>query len=219
MLMIVFTVFFARLAKVPTSDVPYPLFAYAGLLPWTMFAAAVTQAAQSVVNSERLITKVYFPRLVIPLAAIGSAVVDAAIAGGLLLVLMGWYGYWPGPGIMLAAGLLMVLVLAAAGVGTLLAALNVSFRDFRYVVPFLMQVWMFATPTIYMEPSAKDSSTVDTLLLANPIAPLIASFRAALLGGPVPWTSLGIAFAGSLLLFFLGLHCFRRMEDSFADIL
>jgi lipopolysaccharide transport system permease protein len=149
----------------------------------------------------------------------GTAVVDAAIASGLLVVLMAWYGVWPGPGLLLAAAVLLCLLAAAAGVGSLLAALNVSYRDFRYVVPFVMQVWMFATPTIYMDPRANGVGRMDYLLLANPVSPLVASFRAAVLGGPIPWTALGIAAAASLAIFLIGTLCFRRMEDGFADVL
>ncbi len=186
LLMVVFTIFFARMAKVPAGDWPYPLFVYAGLLPWTFFSTAISQAAQSVVASERLITKVYFPRLAIPFAAVGAAVVDSAIAFTLLLGMMAWYGVAPGPAVLLVPVVMFLTLLAAAGIGTLLAALNVAYRDFRYVVPFLIQVWMFATPTIYMDPDANGAGRLDYLLAANPMSPLVASFRASVLGGPIP---------------------------------
>src|SRR5687768_8861428 len=129
LLMVVFTIFFARMAKVPAGDGPYPLFMYAGLLPWTFFATAIAQAAQSVVASERLITKVYFPRLAIPFAAVGAAVVDSAIALVFLVGMMAWYGVAPGPAVLLVPVVMFFTLLAAAGVGTLLAALNVAYRD------------------------------------------------------------------------------------------
>lgn len=219
MMMIVFTVFFSRMAKVPAGNMPYPIFVYAGLLPWTFFATAIANAANSVVGSERLITKIYFPRLSIPFASVGAAVVDFCCAFGLLLVLMLCYGVIPRPGILLVPVLFVFIGLMAAGVGTLLAALNVAYRDFRYVVPFMVQLWMFATPTIYMDPTANGSGTMDLLLLANPLSPLVAAFRAAVLGGPIPWVGLAAAAVASVVCFCLGCLYFRRVEDSFSDII
>jgi lipopolysaccharide transport system permease protein len=219
MMMVVFTVFFARMAKVPAGDLPYPLFVYAGLLPWTFFSSAVANAANSVVGSERLITKIYFPRLAIPFASVGAAVVDLCIAFGLLVGLMLWYGIVPTPAILLVPVLCVFLALAAAGVGTLLAALNVAYRDFRYVVPFLIQIWMFATPTIYMDAAANGSGKLDFLLSVNPLIALVSAFRSAVLGGPIPWIPVTIAATGSLAMFFAGCLYFRRVEDSFSDII
>jgi lipopolysaccharide transport system permease protein len=219
MMMVVFTVFFARMARVPAGDLPYPLFVYAGLLPWTFFSTSIANAANSVVGSERLITKIYFPRLAIPFASVGAAVVDFAIAFGLLVAMMLWYGVMPGPAILLVPVLCVLFALAAAGVGTLLAALNVAYRDFRYVVPFLVQLWMFATPTIYMDPAANGAGPFDLALMANPLAPLVAAFRAAVLGGPIPWIPLAIAAAASVTMFLAGCLYFRRVEDSFSDII
>lgn len=219
MMMVVFTVFFARMAKVPAGGIPYPLFVFAGLLPWTFFSTSIANAAASVVGSERLITKIYFPRLTIPFASVGAAVVDFCIAFGLLLVLMLWYRVMPGPGLLLAPVILLLLGLAAAGVGTMLAALNVTYRDFRYVVPFMIQLWMFATPSIYMDPTANGQGKFDYLLAANPLTPLIASFRAAMLGGPINWTTLAISAACCITLFITGCLYFRRVEDSFSDVI
>jgi lipopolysaccharide transport system permease protein len=167
LMMIVFTIVFGRMARVPSGGLPYPLFAYAGLLPWTFFATAVANGGNSVVGSERLITKIYFPRLAIPLGAVGAAVVDFVVACGLLVVLMLYYGVTPGPGMLLIPVIFAPIAVIALGVGTLLAALNVSYRDFRYVIPFLVQLWMFATPTVYMQ--------VSTLA---PAAPLVSSSAA-----------------------------------------
>lgn len=219
MMMVVFNVFFARMAKVPAGDLPYPIFVYAGLLPWTFFSTAIANAANSVVGSERLITKIYFPRLAIPFASVGAAVVDFCCAFGLLLVMMLWYGVMPRGTLLLVPVIFACFALAAAGVGTLLAALNVAYRDFRYVVPFMVQLWMFATPTIYMDPSANGTGTYDYLLIINPLSPLVASFRAAVLGGPIPWVGLAIAAAASALMFVLGCLYFRRVEDTFSDII
>jgi lipopolysaccharide transport system permease protein len=244
MMMIVFTIFLGRMAHVSSGVWPYPLFVYAGLLPWTFFATAIASAANSVVGSEQLITKVYFPRLTIPFAAVGAALVDFAIAFGVLLVLMAWYGVMPGIGLLTLPLVVALLALAALGVGSGLAALNVAYRDFRYVVPFLVQLWMFATPSIYLQPpadaptqieqtapasnSAADatatteaqwSSPTRWLLELNPLTGLVSFFRAAALGGELPWGSL----AGSAVLvgifFAVGCLYFRRTEGTFADII
>jgi lipopolysaccharide transport system permease protein len=219
MMMIVFTVFFSRIAKVPAGDLPYPLFVYAGLLPWSFFSTSIANAAASVVGSERLITKIYFPRLSIPFASVGAAVIDFCIAFGLLVVLMLWYGMSPGPAILLVPVLFACLALAATGVGTLLAALNVAYRDFRYVVPFLVQLWMFATPSIYMDATANGTGKFDLLLAANPLTALISTFRAAVLGGPIEWVPALISAASCFALFLVGCLYFRRVEDSFSDII
>jgi lipopolysaccharide transport system permease protein len=219
MMMVVFTIFFSRVAGLPSGDFPYPLFAFAGLLPWTFFATSIATAGTSVVASERLITKVYFPRLAVPFAAVGAAVVDFAIAFAMLLVLMPCYGFLPGPGLLLAPLIFAVIVLAALGVGTLLAALNVAYRDFRYVIPFLVQVWMFATPTVYMRLEPGKDDLLHTLLACNPMTGLIANFRAACLGGPLDWAQLAITSACVLVVFLIGCLYFRRVEDNFADVI
>jgi lipopolysaccharide transport system permease protein len=248
LMMVVFTIFFGRMAGVPSGELPYPLFAYAGLLPWMFFATAITTAGNSLVGSERLITKVYFPRLAVPFAAVGAAVVDFVVAFGLLAAMMAYYRVVPGPGILLAPLVFAAIALAALGVGTLLAALNVSYRDFRYVLPFLVQLWMFATPSVYMQdavepdaavgrPSASAVATdpgrayaavadrrsagpiVRAALALNPMTWLIAAFRASVLGGPIDWVRLAISATSALLALVLGCAYFRRVEDDFADII
>lgn len=218
LMMVVFTIFFARLANVSTGNVPYPVFVYAGLLPWLLFSNSVSSASQSVVNSERLITKVYFPRLAIPLASVGAAIVDCCVALGLLLILMGWYGITPTLNVLLVPIVVACLLLAATGVGTGLAALNVKYRDVRYVAPFLLQMWMFATPSIYLSLDAGGSRFAPWLAL-NPLAPLVTTFRAAILGGAVPWAGLLWAALASNLLFVAGCMYFRHFEDRFSDII
>lgn len=151
MMMVVFTIFLGAKAHLPSGGWPYMLFVYAGLLPWTFFSTAVLSASNSVVGSSQLVTKVYFPRLAIPLAAVAAAVVDFLVAFGMLLVLLAWYGVWPGWAILLAPLALLLCAMAAAGFGSLLAALNVAYRDFKYTTAFLLQLWMFATPAIYMQ--------------------------------------------------------------------
>ena len=219
LMMVVFTIFFSRLAGVSSGAVNYSLFAYAGLVPWTFFATAIAAAGNSVVGSERLITKIYFPRLAVPFAAVGAIVVDFLFSLILLAVLMIYHGIAPGPGLLLAPAVFGVIVLAALGMGTLLAALNVAYRDFRYVIPFLVQLWMFATPTVYMQPRAAPTGWVGVLLRLNPLTSLIAAFRAATLGGPIPWGELAIASLAGVLMFFVGCLYFRRVEDDFADII
>jgi lipopolysaccharide transport system permease protein len=218
MMMVVFTIFFGRLAGVPSGDVPYPLFVYAGLLPWTFFAAAVGHAGNSVIMSESLITKIYFPRLAVPFAAVGVGVVDSIVACSLLFVLLPIFGVIPGPNLLLLPLVFAVIAILSAGVGTLLAALNVTYRDFRYVVPFSLQLWMFATPTIYMAPSVADGP-ISTLLACNPMTTLVAAYRAAALGGPFPWGPFSLSSAGAGLVLVLGCCYFRKVEDRFADII
>ncbi len=225
LMMIVFTVFFGRLAKLSTSDIPYPLFALAGLIPWMFFATAISSGGNSVIGSERLITKIYFPRLAIPFAAIGAALVDFAVSFALLAGLMAWnWGTFSLNWHLLMLPVVVgLVVLAATGIGTLLAALNVNYRDFRYVIPFLVQVWMFATPSIYMD--IFDAGQIDqggafrALVVANPLTGLVAALRACVLGTPMPWDLLGYAAVLSIGVFALGCFYFRRMEDGFADVI
>lgn len=223
MMMVVFTIFFARLARVPAGNLPYPLFVFAGLLPWTFFSTAIASAGNSVVGSERLITKIYFPRLAVPFAAVGAAVVDFLFAMAVLLAMTLYYAIngapiHPGPALLLAPAIFALITLAAIGVGTLLAALNVAYRDFRYVIPFLIQLWMFATPTIYMQPAPADAG-LRAAILVNPLAVLIAAFRASVLGGPIPWGHVILSAAVCIALFLTGCLYFRKVEDNFADVI
>jgi lipopolysaccharide transport system permease protein len=219
LMMAVFTVFFGRLAGLPSGDVPYPLFAFTGLLAWTFFATALSAAGNSVVSNERLITKIFFPRLLVPFATVGAAAVDFAIAFGLLIALMLGYGVVPGPTILLVPVVFLCAALGAAGFGTLLAALNVKYRDFRYVVPFLTQFWMFATPTVYMQPTGDQAWWIEAVFAANPMTGLIATFRAACLGTPIPWGSFAVSAAVVVVVFVAGCLYFRKSEDEFADVI
>ncbi len=219
LLMIVFTMIFGNMAKLPSADLPYPLFSLAGLLPWVFFSSAVTSCANSVIASERLVTKIYFPRLAIPLAALGAAAVDALIALGLLAILMVYYQVTPGFSVLLVPLVYGAICLAAMGVGTALAALNVAYRDFRYVTPFLVQLWMFATPTVYMDTAATQWAGHAGLFALNPMTGLVATFRAVCLGGAIPWGQLLLGSLFGLLLLLAGCFYFRRVEDRFADII
>jgi lipopolysaccharide transport system permease protein len=219
LMMVVFTLCFSRMGGLPSGDVPYPLFVYAGLLPWMFFASAVTNAGNSVVGSERLITKVYFPRLAIPFAAVFTAGVDFLVALGLLALLMLGYGFAGGTSLLLVPLFLALIAVAAMGVGTLLAALTVAYRDFRYAAPFVVQLWMFATPAVYMQPEGDASGGLRALLALNPMMGLIGGFRAAALGGPIPWSQVAAAALLVGLAFCVGCLYFRKVEDRFADII
>ncbi|MEW6323924.1 MAG: ABC transporter permease [Nitrospirota bacterium] len=216
MYMVVFSIFFGRLAGMPSDGLPYPIFLYAGLLPWTLFASAVGQSAGSVVGSAHLVTKVYFPRLIIPLAAVGSSLVDFAVASVVLLLMMVYYGIVPGAAMLLAPLLVAGTVAAALGIGLLIAALNVAYRDFRYVVPFMIQLWLFVTPVIY--PVSLVPERWQWLLLLNPMTGLIGGWRAALLGQPMPWGGLAAACAMAGAGMIVGALYFRSMERTFADV-
>jgi lipopolysaccharide transport system permease protein len=217
--MVAFSLFFGRVAGLPDVGVPYPLFVFAGLLPWFFFSNGITSASQSVVSNQNLVTKVYFPRLIIPLGAVGTSLVDFAIAFGMLVVLMVYYGALPGWGVVLVPLLSLGLLVAATGVGILLAALTVAYRDFRYVVPFLVQLWMFATPTVYMQAEAVVGPRGRLVLPLNPAYGLIANFRSALLGTPLDLYALAVSGAVSVGLLLLGCLYFRRVERGFADII
>ena len=183
------------------------------------FSNAIAQAGQSVVGSSNLVTKVYFPRLIIPMGAVGAGLVDLAIALGMLVLMMFWYGVVPGFSFVLVPFLTLGLVVAALGVGTLLSALTVAYRDFRHVVPFMVQLWMFATPSIYMQAGSDTRSRLAYVLPLNPAYGLIANFRQAMLGGPIEVYSLAVSGAVCVVLLVTGCLYFRRVERDFADII
>jgi homopolymeric O-antigen transport system permease protein len=219
MTMIVFTIFFGRLAGLSskTGGVPYPIFSYAALLPWTFFANSVGNSGNSLVGSTNLITKVYFPRLVIPLASVGAGLVDLGIS---FLVLLGMMLYYSTPlswQLALVPALLLGTVLVATGVGTLLSALTVTYRDFRYVVPFMMQIWMFVTPVTY--PSSLVPAKWRWLLALNPMGGFIEGFRGAFLARPLDWPQMSLSMVFALLLFLAGGAYFRKVERRFADVI
>lgn len=215
--MIVFTLFFGRLANMPSDGQPYPIFVYAGLLPWTYFANAVTASGNSLVGSAHLITKVYFPRLIVPASGALAGLLDFFIATLLLGVLMIYYQYLPGLAILLFPFLVGLTFLCALGVGLWLSALNVQYRDIRYVIPFLVQIWMFLSPVIY--PVSIVKAQYQWLLALNPMGGVINAYRASILGHqPIDWALLGLSTLMIVLLFLSGLCYFRRMERVFADV-
>jgi len=215
--MAVFSLFFGRLAGMPSDGVPYPLFAFTALVPWTFFANGLTLATGSLVGSQNLIRKVYFPRLAIPVAAVLSSAVDFALACVPLLGLMLFYGVVPGVAALWVVPLLLLTLATSLGVGLWLAALNVKYRDVRYVVPFLVQFWLFATPIVY--PSSLLSEPWRTVYALNPMVGVVEGFRWALLGTETrPGGMLAVSAAAALALLAGGAFYFRRMERSFADV-
>ena len=213
--MVVFTVFLGTLAGVPSDGIPYPVFSYLGLLLWTYFAAAVTRSGASLVGNAHLLTRVYFPRVLVPVSATLAAFVDFAIAFLVLGGLMAWYGLAPAATSFLVIPLVVVTACTGAGVGMWFGALNARYRDVQYALPFLMQLWMFATPVVY--PASLVPERWRPLLALNPLAGLIEGFRAAILGRPLDWISLGISASSAAALTLLGVWQFRRMERAFAD--
>lgn len=214
--MLVFSIFFGRLARIPSDGFPYPVFLYAALLPWTLFASSVGQSANSVIGSSALITKVYFPRLIIPLASVGAALIDFAVASSVLLVMLLYYPVAPGWGLLWLPLLVAGTVMTALGVGMLIAALNVAYRDFRYIVPFMIQLWLFLTPVIY--PVSVVPPGWRWLLSFNPMTGLIGGYRAALLGQSMPWTALGVSLVIGVVIFIAGAFYFQSTERTFADV-
>jgi len=215
--MVVFSLFFGRLAKIPSEGVPYPIFSYAALLPWHYFATAMASSSDSLIGSQNLLTKVYFPRLVIPLASVIPAMVDFAIAFVVLLGMMLFYRIVPTWNIVWLPAFLLLALVTALGVGLWLSAMNVKYRDIRYAVPFLVQFWMFASPVTY--PSSLVPETWRALYGLNPMAGVIEGFRWALLGtqtAPGPMTA--VSALAALLLLLSGAFYFRRMEKTFADV-
>jgi lipopolysaccharide transport system permease protein len=214
--MAVFTVIFGNLAKMPSQGVPYPLFVYAGLLPWMFLATAVTGASQSLLNQQHLLTKIYLPRLFVPAGAVGGGLVDLLVSLVVFAGLMVWFAYPVGWGLLALPGLVVLCLIGALGSGLALAALTVTYRDFRYVVPFMVQAWMYLSPVIY--PVNLVPQRWQTVLALNPMVGVIEGFRSALLG--LPWNIPALTMSGivSIAWLLFGLFYFRKTERRFADI-
>ena len=215
--MVVFSIFFGKLAQVPSDGLPYPIFAYAALLPWQLFAHALTESGNSLVASQQLIKKVYFPRLAIPLAAVLAGLVDFAIAFVVLLVMMFYYGIYPTLAIVTLPLFILFAVATAMAAGLWLSALNVEYRDVRYVIPFLTQFWLFATPVAY--PSSLVPEPWRAVYGLNPMAGVVEGFRWAILGKSGGMGSLMLVSVLAVIALLIGgLIYFRRMEKTFADL-
>lgn len=214
--MLIFWMFFGRLAGIPSDGVPYPLFAFAGLLPWTFFSNAVTNSGNSLVGSSNLITKVYFPRLIIPTASVAAGLLDLAISFGVLALMMAWFGVVPGISILLLPLLVVLTCLLAVGVGMWVSALNVKYRDIRYALPFVIQLGLFVTPIIY--PVSIIPEKWRPLMALNPVAGQIEAYRAVLFGKPIDWFSLGVSAVITVAVLIYAAYSFKKMERTFADL-
>lgn len=216
-MMIVFSLFFGKLGGIPSDGIPYPVFAFCALLPWQLFAHALSESSNSLVANERLITKVYFPRLIVPISAVLGGLVDFAIAFVILLVMMAYYGIMPTVMVVTLPLFLLLAVATALGVGLWLSALNVQYRDVRYTIGFLAQFWLFATPVVY--PSSIIPERWRWLYGLNPMAGVVEGFRWALLGKTEgPGAMLAVSILAVILICIGGFYYFRRMEQTFADV-
>jgi lipopolysaccharide transport system permease protein len=215
--MLVFSLFFGKLARVPSDGVAYPLFAFTGLVPWTFFANAITQSSNSLIGSQHLITKVYFPRLVIPIASVLSGILDFVIAFVVLIGMILYYGFTPGITILTIPFFFLIALITALGTGLWLSALNVEFRDVRYIVPFLSQFWLFSTPVAY--PSSLLAERWQIIYALNPMVGVVEGFRWALLQTPNPPAPvLAVSTVTAIFLLITGALYFKRMERTFADV-
>lgn len=217
--MVVFTVFFGGLAKMPSDGVPYPIFVYVGLLFWTLFSTGLSQASDSFVQNEKIVTKVYFPRVILPVSSIITSVIDFLVASLILIGMMAWYHYMPSPlGILLVPVLLVMTIFSTMGIGLLFSSLNVKYRDVRFVLPFFIQLLMFLTPVIY--PVSIAPLGYRWLLGLNPMSGVIDTARSLLLGAaPINWSLLGVSVVSMLVYCIFGYFYFKKTEQYFADVI
>jgi lipopolysaccharide transport system permease protein len=213
--MIIFTLFFGQMTGVPSDGLPYPIFAYAGLLPWTFFSNAVINSGNSLAINSSLITKVYFPRMIVPVATVASGFVDLIIASVFLILMMFYYEINISINILLLPVLIVLISLLSIGIGMWVAALNVKYRDVRYALPFVIQLGLFITPIIY--PLSSVPQKWHWLMSLNPLTGLIEAFRDACFGNPFDWTSLGISIVVTLIILIFTVYSFHKMERGFAD--
>jgi len=217
-MMVVFTLFFGKLAKIPSDGIPYPIFNYTAMIAWTYFTQAVSQSGNSIVGSGSLITKVYFPRIIIPLTPTIAGLLDFSIAFIVLLGMMFYFHIYPTIMVLMLPVLILLMMLSASGIGMLLAALNAKYRDIRYTIPFLMQFWMFATPIVY--PASLVPEKYRMIYALNPMTGVIEGFRSALLGTVAfPTEMVFLSLIISLAIFLSGLTYFKQAERHFADVI
>ena len=214
--MIIFSIIFGGLANIPSEGHPYPVYVYTALLPWTFFANSIGTSGTSLISSAHLVSKVYFPRLIIPLSSIGVGLIDLAIAMVILFLLMFYFDIPFGPGLLMVPILVMAVVFMALGVGTLLAALTVTYRDFRYVIPFMIQIWMYVTPVVY--PLSLIPESWRWLVALNPMTGLVEAFRHAFLGDPFNVYTSFVSVVVAIAIFLAGVSYFAKVERRFADI-
>ncbi len=216
-MMIVFTLFFGTLAKIPSEGIPYPLFNYAALLPWTLFAEGITRSSNSLVQDANLVKKVYFPRLVMPLSGILSPLVDFAIAFTILVGMMFYFGYAPTVNVLWLPAFIVLALMTSLGVGLWLSAINVKYRDVRYVIPFLIQLWLFASPVVYS--SSLLPERFQAIYGLNPMSGVIEGFRWSLLGTEPPGSLIAVSVIIVIVILISGVFYFRRSEKTFADVI
>jgi len=216
-MMVVFSLLFGRLAKIPSDGIPYPIFNYTAMIAWTYFSGAVSASSNSIVGSQNLISKVYFPRIIIPATPVISGLLDFALAFVMLLAMMLYYNIYPSLLVVTLPLLVILMMLTASGVGMLLAALNAKYRDIRYTVPFIVQFWMFVTPIVY--PASLVPARYRTIYALNPMTGVVEGFRASLLGKTAfPADMVAVSAVVSFALFFVGLFYFKQVERFFADV-
>ena len=216
--MIVFTLLFGRLAKLPNDGIPYPIFYYSGLLPWTYFSTSMNQSGNSLLTNKNLVTKVYFPRMLIPGSSVMTALFDWSIASAMLFGMMAWYGMTFSWKLLLWPVLILPMTILALGMGLLLSALNVNYRDIKHTIPFLIQIGMFLSPVVY--PTTMIPDRFKYLLVFHPVAGVIDAYRAVVaLNRPINWIGLGGATISSLIVLSIGFAYFRRTERTFADFI
>lgn len=214
--MIIFSLIFGAFAKIPSDGIPYPLFSYAALLPWTLFAEGMTRSTNSMVANAPIMTKVYFPRLLMPISGIMSPLVDFCIAFSILIAMMIYYGFVPTVNVIFLPAFLLLAIATSLGVGLWLSALNVQYRDFQYTVPFLIQIWMYASPVVY--PASMLPESLRVWYGLNPMAGVIEGFRWALLGTTPPSAMILVSVGVVVVMLVSGLFYFKKMEQYFADL-
>ncbi|WP_440950021.1 ABC transporter permease [Methanosphaerula subterraneus] len=214
--MLIFSLIFGAFAKIPSDGIPYPLFSYAALLPWTLFAEGMTRSTNSMVANAPIMTKVYFPRLLMPISGIMSPLVDFCIAFSILIAMMFYYGFVPTVNVIFLPAFLLLAIATSLGVGLWLSALNVQYRDFQYTVPFLIQIWMYASPVVY--PASMLPEKFRVLYGLNPMAGVIEGFRWALLGTTPPSAMILVSVGVVVVVLVSGLFYFKKMEQYFADL-
>jgi lipopolysaccharide transport system permease protein len=215
-MMLIFTVFFGRLAKIPSDGVPYPLFVLAALLPWTLFAEGITRSTNSMITNANIMTKVYFPRLIMPFSGVLSPLVDFIVAFSILIVMMAFYGFIPTLNIVFLPLFILLALATSLGIGLWLSALNVQYRDFQYTIPFMIQLGLFASPVVY--PASLVPESVRFLYGLNPMAGVIEGFRWALLGTEMPGAMILVSVGMVIVLLVSGAFYFRKMEQYYADV-
>jgi lipopolysaccharide transport system permease protein len=215
-MMLIFTVFFGRLAKIPSDGVPYPLFVLAALLPWTLFAEGITRSTSSMITNANIMTKVYFPRLIMPFSGVLSPLVDFVFAFSILIVMMAFYGFVPTVNIIFLPLFILLALATSLGIGLWLSALNVKYRDFQYTIPFMIQLGLFASPVVY--PASLVPESVRFLYGLNPMAGVIEGFRWALLGTEMPGAMVLVSVGMVVVLLVSGAFYFRKMEQYYADV-